>query len=478
MASPITASNTIDVAAMVARLMKAERKPLDQMQSEAKKIDTKISAYGKLQSQLAAFRDAAALLGRFDTWRTVKGASSDASAVEVTAGAGASAGQRSITVQQLASAQTVSSGAFASADTVVGGGTLRIQAGTQPSGANSFTPDATRPEVTVNVPAGATLAQVRDAINSAGAGVRASIVKDGDQVRLFVTGNDSGGNQAFRIGVTDLDGGSTDAAGLSALAFDPSAAAGAGSNLSLVRAAADSKYTLDGVALTGRSNRIAGAMDGTDLVLKKVTTEPVQIDVTVDVEALRTAMTKFVDAYNGLNKLLAEQTRYDEATKTAGPLQGDRSAVSMLSQLRAIVRETVTGGALGKLADVGITLQRDGSLALSASTFASAATDPARLEKLFAATGAGVGAADRGLGLRFRDLGERLNGSGGTVDTATAAWTARKNANKQRQDAFEVRMTEVEKRLLRQFTALDAQLAAAQQTSAQLTSALAALPKP
>lgn len=476
MASPITASSTIDVQGMVAGLMRAERKPLEQMKSEASKIDTKISAYGKIQSQVAAFRDAAAVLARFDTWRGVRATSADSSSVEVTANSGAPAGQYAISVQQLAQSQTVTSGAFTASDAVVGGGTLRIQMGSQPSGPTSFTADSTRPEVAVTIPAGATLAEARDAINAANAGVRASIVRDGDQVRLFVTGADSGGNQAFRMSVTDLDGSTTDSSGLSRLAFDP-AATGAGQRLSLVRSATDAQYTLNGVALTARSNRIAGAMDGADIVLKKVTTAPVQVDVSVDTEALRTATQKFVDAYNGLNKLLSDQTKYDEATKTGGPLQGDRTAVGMLGQIRSIVRETVTGGSLTRLGDAGITLQRDGSLALSATTFASAATDPRRLEALFSAAGTSTTSTDRGLALRFRDLGDRLNATGGTVDTATAAWTARKNANQKRQDAFELRMTDVEKRLLRQYSSLDAQLAAAQQTGAALTSALAGLPK-
>ena len=151
MASPITASSAIDVQGLVSSLMKAERKPLEQMQSEARKIDAKISAYGKLQSQVAAFRDAAASLSRLDAWRAVKGSSATPAAVEITARPGASATQHAVSVQQLAQPQTISSGAFAGADTVIGGGTLRIQLGTQPSGATSFTPDATRAEVALSL---------------------------------------------------------------------------------------------------------------------------------------------------------------------------------------------------------------------------------------------------------------------------------------------------------------------------------------
>jgi flagellar hook-associated protein 2 len=214
-------------------------------------------------------------------------------------------------------------------------------------------------------------------------------------------------------------------------------------------------------------------------VLKKVTAAEVQVDVTVDAEALKTATQKFVDAYNALNKLLSEQTKYDETTKTAGALQGDRTAVSILGQIRNVVRETVTGGTLSKLSDVGITLQRDGSLSLSSSGFASATVDPSRLEKLFAAPGTDglATSTDRGLMLRFKSLGDNLLAGDGSVQTATDSWAARLKANKTRQAAFEVRMTDVEKRLLRQYSSLDAQLAAAQQSGAALSSALAGLPR-
>jgi flagellar hook-associated protein 2 len=476
MASPISANGSIDVQGMVGALMKAERRPLEQMRTEAKRIDAKISAYGKLQSQIASFRDAAAALAKAETWQAVKATSSLPAAVEVVARAGASPSRHAIEVQQLAQAQTLASGRFAGTDAVVGGGTLRIQLGTQPTGDSSFEPDPDRTETSVTIPTGATLATVRDAINASGSGVRASIVRDGDQVRLFLAGAATGADQAFRIRTDDADGTSTDATGLSALAFDPTAVAGDGRNLSSVRPATDARYTIDGLALTARTNRVTDALDGVDLVLRQVTTAPVELDVAVDAAALEASTKTFVDAYNALNKVLAEQTRYDEAARAAGPLQGERSALTVLGQVRAIVRETVAGGTLARLSDVGITLQRDGSLAMRGESFQAAAGAPRSLQALFAGTGTGTD--ERGLMLRFRDLGDRLTGSEGPVSTATEAWRARKTANGRRQDALEVRMSDVEKRLLRQYTALDAQLAAAQSSSAALANALSALPKP
>ena len=54
------------------------------------------------------------------------------------------------------------------------------------------------------------------------------------------------------------------------------------------------------------------------LTLNKVTTAPVQVSAAQDDVSIRKAMDTFVTAYNDLNKLLAEQTKYDAGSKTAG----------------------------------------------------------------------------------------------------------------------------------------------------------------
>jgi flagellar hook-associated protein 2 len=474
MPSPITSSGALDVQGIVSALVKAESVPLTKLQADAKKIDVRISSYGKIQSALATFRDAAASLSRASAWQGVKAISSN-SAVEISARAGAAATSIAIEVQQLAAKQTVTSGAWASADTVVGGGTLTIQKGSQPSGANSFSPDGTQAAVNVSIPPNATLAQVRDAINASDSGVRASIVKDGNQVRLFLTGAEEGGNQAFKIEVADDDGISTDTTGLSSLAFDPTAATGSGRNLSLARAATDAQYTLDGVALTSNSNRITGALDGVDLVLKQVTSSPAQLDVSIDPDAMQTGLQKFVDAYNALNTLMAEQTRYDPATKAAGALQGDSSAIGMINQIRSALGGAVSGSTLSRLSDAGISLQRDGSLKLNAAQFKETATNPDNLKNLFSAPG--TTEADKGLMVRLRELGDRFLSTDGTVSNATSTWEARKAAIIKRQDALQIRLEQVEKRLMAQYTRLDAMLVSAQASGAQLQSALAGLPR-
>ncbi|MEI6545869.1 MAG: flagellar cap protein FliD N-terminal domain-containing protein, partial [Burkholderiales bacterium] len=167
MTSPITSSSMIDVQGIVTNLMKVESAPLTALKKDATAITTKISAYGKVASSIATFRDAANNLAQLATWKAVAANSSNADAVAVTASSSAAVSQNSIAVQQLAGAQNVASASYAASTTTVGSGTLQIQLGTQPTGATSFTAGSAA-AVSITIAAGATLADVRDSINAAG----------------------------------------------------------------------------------------------------------------------------------------------------------------------------------------------------------------------------------------------------------------------------------------------------------------------
>jgi flagellar capping protein FliD len=79
--------------------------------------------------------------------------------------------------------------------------------------------------------------------------------------------------------------------------------------------------------------------------------------------------------------------------------------------------------------------------------------------------------------LRFRTLADGMTGTTGALTAASDNWAARKKNNQTRQDAMQVRLDSRQTALLKQYSALDAKLAAAQQNSSQLSSALAGLPK-
>jgi len=456
----------IDVQGIVSQLMQIERRPLQAMQKNLSGIQTKLSAFGKLQSALTSFQDAARALTRSATWQASSATSSDASAVKATAGSGAIAGGYSIEITQLARRQTVASAPFAGADSVVGTGTLRIRMGTLDASGTTFSPDPVRPEVTVAIPPGATLAQARDAINAAGAGITATLVADGSGQRLMLRSAESGAAQAFGVAVDDADGDDLDASGLSALAFDPAATAGSGRNLLLTQSAQDALVSVNGLQVSAPSNRLSGVIENVTIELGRVTTAPVEVTVGSDRDSLRASLDAFVNSWNDLNRLLSDQVRYDPATKTAGPLQGDQTVVRVQQQLREILRGTVGSGSPNSLSALGIEVQRDGSLAANASRLDAALSDPAAVQALFAQTGATPDGS--GLARRLVSRIDTLLGVDGVVSSATDSLHAREKSIEQQQDRFNSRLTGIEKRLLRQYTALDASLA-------QMTSSLSSI---
>ncbi|MCZ2413998.1 MAG: flagellar filament capping protein FliD [Burkholderiales bacterium] len=452
-----SAGSSIDVQGIVSQLMQIERRPLQTMQKNLSGIQTKLSALGKLQSALSAFRDAAQTLTRSTTWQASSAASSDATAVKATAGSGAIPGGYSIEVGQLARRQTVASSPFADSDSVVGGGTLRVRMGTLDASGSAFSPDAARPEVAIAIAPDATLAQVRDAINAARSGITAALVADGSGQRLMLRSTDSGAAQAFAIAVDDADGNGLDPSGLSALAFDPAAASGSGRNLALTQSAQDALVTVNGLQVSASSNLLSGVIENLTLELGRVTTAPVEVTVGSDRESLRASLDGFVKAWNDLNGLLSEQLRYDPATKTAGPFQGNQTVTGIQRQMREILRATLGAGATNSLSALGVELQRDGSLAANAARLDAALADPAAVQALFAQAGATPDEA--GLAKRLVSRLDALLGVDGALSGATDSLHAREKSIQQQQERFETRLNEIEKRLLRQYTALDANLA-------------------
>lgn len=448
MASSVSGLSNLDVNSIVTQLMAVERQPLKAIEKTLSGIQTKLSAFGKLQSQLSAFQEAARALTRASTWSAAKATSSSDTAAKASAGTDAVAGNYSLVVNYLAQRQSVAGPRHASADAVVGSGTLTIQMGSWDTDVDNFTEDLTRPAVTVTLPTNATLAQVRDAINAEDAGVTATLVNDGTGTRLMLRSDDTGATNAFKVTATG-DAGVTD------LAFDPEAPLATGSRMTVEARSAE--VVVDGLTVTSASNTLTDVIQGVAIELRKEDpTTTIDIAVATDTDAMKAAINKFVSAWNELNSTITNQTKYDPATKVAGTLQGNGTVVSVQRQLRGIMQATVSGLSLQRLSDAGIETQRDGSLSVNATRLDAALATPGTLSDLFSATG--TDAASQGLARRFDTLLTALLGVDGMVSGATENLRAQQERTTDRQEAFERRMTLVESRLRRQYTALDSEL--------------------
>jgi flagellar hook-associated protein 2 len=215
-------------------------------------------------------------------------------------------------------------------------------------------------------------------------------------------------------------------------------------------------------------------VDGLTLTLSSVTTTPVQVNVTPDTASVKTAINDFVTAFNALATFIQTQTKYDEATKVGGPLQGDSAVLGFQTQLRGVVNEASSASSTwSTLSDIGITMQKDGSLRTDSTKLDAALTNLPELRKLLATDGSST--ASSGFMDRFRDLGDAVLATDGTFDSRTDSLNARIESNKDRQEQMQNRLTLTEARLNAQYQALDATMGRLSGQSSYVTQQLAML---
>ena len=471
--SSIGIGSGLDIEGVITQLVAVERAPVTKLREEASSLQTRLSTYGKLQSGMAALRDAASALTRPATWNATVGSSSDAASVAVTTSSSTLPGSYAIEVQRLASVQSNATAVYASADALVGEGTLRIELGTWGAGQTSFTPKigATAVDISVGPPA-ESLAQLRDKINASNSGVVASVLTDASGARLVLRSAATGEANGFRIGVTDNDGNNFDGVGLSALAFDPSAGI---LTMAQALAAANASASLNGLPISSDSNTLANVLDGMTMTLSKVTAAPVQVEAKSDTASIRKALDSFVSAYNDLNKLVAEQTKYDAASKTAGVLQGDSAAVSIRSQMRSLLGSSSAASAMfTRLSEVGFDVQTDGSIKLDETKLSNGLANLGEMSKLFSNSDLLTPAND-GIATQLRAMADRVLGIEGSINTRTDGLRKRIDLNQDRQALLEDRIAMMEKRLRAQYTALDKQMASLNSLSNYVTQQLSAM---
>jgi flagellar hook-associated protein 2 len=470
----------LDVTSIVTQLVAIERKPIEQLQAQATTIQTKLSAFGLLQSYATNVRDAAATLAKASFWTQTRATSSDPGSLAVSSTATAASGSYSVAVSQLAQSQGLSSGAYTDSATAVGSGTLRIELGTWNDELTSFLAEPAKTAIDIPISAAeGTLDGIKAKINAANAGVTASIVRDSSGARLVLRSTATGASSAVRISVVDDDGTANDAAGLSALAFDPPTAAlqvpPVTGQMSQTQAATDAKATINGLAVTSSTNTLTDVIDGVTMTLGKVTTSPVQVNVALDTSTLSSAVSAFAKAYSDMNAYIASQTKYDSTTKVAATLQGDRSTLMLQSNLRStFLSNSSASSAFTRLSDVGLEIQTDGSLKVNNTKLTAALANPAEVAKLFSSTASSV-PAEQGFAVRVKAMADQLIASNGAITTHTQGLRDSITRNSTQQQMLEARVARTEARLTKQYSALDTTLAQISGVSSTLTQALAGL---
>lgn len=443
MSTTIGTAGKLDVPTMVAQLVAADRaQPDARIDRGERQVNAQVSAIGMLRSAFAALGTALTGLSSNDNIQARKAILPAEANFSATTTAGAAAGRYQVEVLELATAQKLTSGAFA-ADAAVGTGTLTISAGD-----TTLTIDIAAPDNT--------LTGIRDAINAKAGGktVTASIVTGDDGPHLVLNAVATGSAGALTVTADGGDG------GLSALAYAPDGASG----LTQLLPATDARLKVDGIERTSSTNTVADVISGVSLTLTKAEPGTVrELRIEGDGSLQRAAAKSFVGAYNAALGAIAQTTTYNTATRVGAALNGDSMVRNTARDLRDI-----TSGNVNDLKAMGITINKDGTLKLDEAAFdAGLAKDPAVSARLFAAGGDGLAA-------KLDAVVDRLVEPEGLLEGRSDSLAARTKSLQTQRSALDFRMTQAESRYRSQFTALDVLLSSLQTSSDYLTQQIAA----
>lgn len=464
----------LDLNTIVTQLVALERQPLVALQSKASELNSQISLFGRVNSLFSSLQTAANKLTDTTLWQKSTVSSGNSSVVTATGTTGA-AGSYAVTVQKLAGNQTVAlDTALPDAEALVGQGTLRLQLGSWNTDQTAFTAKGGSDELSIDVTATDTLATLRDKINAAGGGVTASLVTDTTGVRLALRSESSGMENGFRLSVDDIDGSLIDGVGLSRFAFDPAVTT---SGLVLKQSAANARAIVNGIAVESASNEISGAVDGVTLTVLQESATATNVTVKRDKDAVVAAVKTFAEAYNAVVSYLAEQTKYDAGSKVAGALQGDSTAVGLMSQLRGVLNASSGASAsFPRLSDLGLEAQRDGTLVVDSAKLDAATADLDELKKAFGNADS-LDASNNGFARRYATLATQVLGTDGALNTRTSSLQKLVTRNSDEQDKLSERVERVQARLVAQYTALDSNVAKLNSLSSYVTQMIAQMNK-
>lgn len=155
----------------------------------------------------------------------------------------------------------------------------------------------------------------------------------------------------------------------------------------------DAQLAVDGVYLERSTNSVSDAIQGLTVELHGASAgQVVTVSVGKDIDAFVDEIKGFIDAYNASAEFVSEQLKRDE-DGNGGPLAGDTTLRTMGNQMRRAMQSILPpgiAGNLGRLGDVGIEIQQDGSFSIDTAKLKEALeTDTGAVERLFGIYGTG-----------------------------------------------------------------------------------------
>jgi flagellar hook-associated protein 2 len=326
----------------------------NQINSQIATQNAKIAGYTAINSALSQLSSAFTTLDSNANLQNYSASVSNTSVANVTSATTVAPGIHTLTVTQLAQAQTSTITTAASSASVTDSGlptsfTLNIG-----SWSNATPPALTATHTVTLTNTAQTPQGMINAINNANLGITASFVNTGT------------GSNPYQIVLSGTSGASN--------AFDITASGNTLTTQS--ETAQDAQFSLDGLSFDRSSNKISDALTGATLQLQGLGTT--SINLTQDTTAITTDLNTLVTAYNSLQTVLKNaSTPGNTTTGYGGSLAQDPSIQMIQQQVLAAMQanpsytDSGTTTTLPTLADMGIAVQQDGTMALNSSTLAA-----------------------------------------------------------------------------------------------------------
>lgn len=446
--SSLGAGSGIDTQKVVDSIVAAERAPQQSALTRMKeKADTRVSAFGIVKGTLESVRDQFRKLNDVSDLKAFTTQTSNSTLISATASSSASAGVYQVQVTQLADRDSYTFDGFDSkTNSLNGGSPLTI----------TVTKGGTSTELTVSSP---TMSNIAETINDSNLGITANVIDTGAASGRYVlsVSGETGSDNAFSISSAVMTGQAQQTT------------------------AKNANFSVNGVSITNASNSISTAVAGINLDLKG-TFASETITVTRDTSTIKTEIKNLVTVYNEARKIFSSLRT---GSDPEDPLIGSMSSDSVFRTVENTFRSSFTtvsstpSGDINYWADIGLSVQRDGTLALKEdrldTVLSTSLSDVITALTADTEDQTDIGDASRGLAGDMSATIRNLTKSNGPIENALNSANEKLSDYEIRLTNLDARMERIKDRYLQQFAAMQRIVDSMNSTSQFLTNNLEAM---
>ncbi len=425
----------MDINAMVNKIVEAERIPKqERIDNAIADVETHISAFGKLKTSLSDMRNLMFQFRNENTFSSKFAISSDPDILAAQADPQSVVGVYSVEVEKLARSQKLVSG-LVDPKADYGKGKLTITLGDQ-----SMNLDFTEEEIV--------LVDLVRAINSSpdNPGVTASVINDNAGTRLVLTGNHTGAENILNVKINADPTSSLQSFNYTLDIFK--------NTMIQMQPPSDAVIVLDGLStISSDTNLFEEAVQGLTINVSALTTPesgPVKISVEQDKQKAISAIESFAAMANGFFQMANMLSEYDPETQEGGPLVGDSLVRSSINQLRNLFTTPLQSGDsnVSTLSELGITTTLQGALEIDYELLNK------QINQNYESLDGFFSGAD-GFSRKLENLVQNYINAGGSIRNRENTLSDQKLRLRDEQTTLDRRMEDLERRTMRQFSAMD-----------------------